>query len=59
MLLKRDVEAATRRHGERIAGGSLREIACVWNWLADLFERISVYVGMRRAKEDVPEGWKG
>lgn len=55
-LVKRDVDAATKRHGERIAGGSLRETACACNWLADLFERIAVHVGMRRAKEDVPEG---
>ena len=56
VLVKRDVDATTKRHGERIAGGSLREIAGAWNWLADLFERIAVHVGMCRAKEDVPEG---
>jgi hypothetical protein len=59
VLLKWDVDATTKRHGERIAGGSLREIACVWNWSADLFELISVHDGTRRAKEDVPKGWRG
>jgi len=55
VLVKWDVDAATKRHGERIAGGSLREIAGAWNWVADLFERIAVHVGMRSPKQEVAE----
>jgi len=55
-LVNWDVHTATKSHGEGVACGSFREIAGPWKWLADLFERIAVHVGMRRAKEDVPEG---